>query len=271
MEKFELHFNTYLPLVLLFVVLGFGAFIRFESITGQISPSFIDPQSTLDKRKYYREWLRNPNFNYTLQKDLEILHQYIETKKGELFHQDEFGEVYYLSEVEPTYNWIEEGSFENCKGGFPAEIWELKSGKVSISDLSANGSLSICLEPEQKNTITRLIRLLTIPADHVKPDSRVTVYMDVKADAGVTFSFCLLAHDGHTWKKMNPPGDVLYDGQGHWQMLTGDFIYTSDIKLLKLELQAAHKGNSRAFVDNFSIMNIDKLEETLNTPRLIVQ
>ena len=77
-----------------------GRNIRYIYLGNQISPFFIDPKISLDNRKYYREWLRNPNFQYSLGKDLEILHEYIRNKNGTLFHKDNFGSVYYLTQAE---------------------------------------------------------------------------------------------------------------------------------------------------------------------------
>jgi len=229
--------------------------IRYVFIGKNIYRPFNKPTIPLpSKQKYYEEWLRNPDFPYSLEEDLLILDEYIRNKGGILISQSQFGSLYFLekgNQVAIEKNIVENGSFENWEKGLPQGRWHVCSGRISRSREATRDAYSLCLEPGTKSVHVNWS--FPDPQEFGKTGSIITVSIDVKSKEKGWFAFFIIANIDGKWKKINPPNFVVYSGQGEWQSLKSEFILLNEMKSMKFSLWLQHKNNEPAFVDNFSI------------------
>jgi len=226
--------------------------IRFIFLGKKTHLTLLKTNSYIGK-KYYG-WLKNDGISYSLEKDLDIIQAYIQSKGGLLINKNSFGEIYYLTgdkQIQKNTGLITNGSFEHWWKEFPMGEWKTVSGKISISREATEGVSSIRLEPTNADDKkgTRVTWIFRKPL--YENGSKLRVRLDARAGESFKFVFLFTSKNGK-WKRIKP-GTVSYPGKGEWINLTGDFAITPDMKMLAFHLWLLPGAVEPAFVDNLSI------------------
>lgn len=208
-----------------------------------LNPGFLPP-------KIFRGWLRNEKFHYSLEKDLEIIRDYIRSRSGILISDTNYGTLYCFTD-DKTPGLIKNGSFEYWRQGIPLGDWKRISGNVSKAGEATHGSHSMCLEPDGEN-VTRVTwryeNTPQIPGTRLK----LRVRLDMKAGKPGEFFFYFRALVGKNWQRLKP-GIVKYTGNGEWVTFSGDIEPVNDMRSLILDMWLRKVANKPAFIDNISI------------------
>ncbi|MGD2090137.1 MAG: glycosyltransferase family 39 protein [Candidatus Aminicenantes bacterium] len=201
----------------------------------------------------YRNWLRNKNFNYSVEKDLEIIHAYIRSRGGLLINKNNHGKIYYLTDkkLEPTPGLIANGSFEYWWEGFPTGEWQHLNGVISRSGEAVHGSSSIRFQ-SYKEQASGIRWVFDKSQPWLEYGAKIRVRMDAKAGKSDSFIFYLVDKVKGKWQKVKPR-IVRYTGNGDWMTLSRDFTLTPGTKLLFFTIQLQAGAREPAYADNLSI------------------
>lgn len=228
--------------------------IRYIYLGKRIHGRVLKPNFHISRR--FRGWLRNEKFQYSLEKDLEIIQAYIRNKGGLVIHHDYLGDIYYLTgeKLVQKPGLIDNGSFEHWRKGFPMGRWKQMSGRISRSGEATSGSCSVCFKPgNKKGTQINWIFPRPVPLPFLKHGGTLRAQLDAKAGKSHKFTFFFTAIINGKRQRIEP-GLVRYKGNGDWITLTQDFAITTGMKNLMFCLRLQAGAREPAFVDNLSII-----------------
>jgi hypothetical protein len=222
--------------------------------THHLYKKFLEPHFPLPIYSRFHRWFRNKKIHYSLEKDLKIIHAYIQSKGGLLINKNRFGKIYYLTEkpVQKEPGLITNGSFEHWWKGFLIGGWQLREGKISKSGEATHGLHSLRVEPAGKKG-AGITWVFENPMHLLEAGSKLRVRLDAKANKSDKLIFFFTAKIKGKRKNVIPCA-VRYTGKGEWMTLTKDFEIPTGLRRLAFHILLRSGARESAFVDNLSII-----------------
>ncbi len=221
---------------------------------GSLDYNYINPNFPLPGWDYCIAWFRNPKFKYSLEKDLEIIHDYIRDRGGLAIYEYGFGEIYLLTDRNISSfsahknNLLKNGSFEVWLNGLPLEGWELGYGKISMSGAAADGSYSIQFESGSNNG-TSLKRLFTHSSSPPGQGLKLNIQVDIKTGEPDKFTFYINVLKDEKWSRVIPV-KLNTAPKGEWLTLSGDFEIPPGVVYYVFNLWLQPGASRPVLVDN---------------------
>ncbi len=217
--------------------------VRFVWVGKKIDSRMLKQNFNLPER--FKPWLRNKKSSYSVEKDLDILHRYINGRGGVLLDKSKLGELYLLTDDQThSSNILTNGSFEYWEKGLPLGGWHLIAGKVSMNH-------SLRLEPEDK-TGSRLAWSLPDPLPLKQDPSIVTVRLDARAEENDILQIFFTTRIKGEPKRIHLE-TLRHTGNGQWQTISGLWEVTSSMKGLQLHILLRRGAGKPAQVDNLTL------------------
>jgi hypothetical protein len=232
--------------------------IRFIFIAHRVDRRLLNPNPPF--KGNLKNWLCNKRSPYSLEKDLEIIRDYIQSRGGKCINTNRFGEIFYLTDEKPgkdNSGLISNGSFEYWWKGFPMGKWRLRSGKVSIGSETTDGLSSLCFEPNPVKSEKGTWITWIFDTSLYKEGAKLKVSMDIKAGKPNDF-IVLLTGSINGKRKAIRPGPLKYTGKGDWETLSEVYAITPEMKPIIMHLLLRTGASKPAFVDNLSISAVEE-------------